>query len=415
MLPTQTLYAEIVSKAKFLRDPSLRWKVECVLRGLKGRNVALACSLAGVHRTTFYRWLGRLVAGQFVPESLRPHSRRPHDHPQRVRGIREERILWYRNTYHYGPDRLEYYLGREGLPTSATGIYNVLKRAHVAFRKRRDQKPNRHRKRYNLDRPGQGIQMDIKYVPFPVEGKKAFVFNAIDDCSRFRFQWLYRHKGNDQSLDFLQRFLKAAPFSIERVQTDNDICFTNRFQKTPDVDPSEPHPFEQRLKSLQIRHRLLPPGQKELNGKVERSHKTDDQEFYWRLPSWISFAELQRQLQRWTHEYNHYRPHSSLKMKTPVQRLNNFGIQIVDPSAGAWEESKKPTHYDVVIQKLQDYRQHHPGKVFLHWQAKLKGSPPKLNPSWLPGTPHAIKTLSQMNQKTTLCHFEIGMVSPYFL
>ncbi len=404
MLPTPELYSQILAHSKFVRDPSLRWKIECLIRGLRGRNIALTSARFGIHRTTCYRWIRRLTAGQFEPESLRPRSRRPHHHPRRLQGPVTERILWYRTTYHYGPDRIGWYLThQEDSPVSSHGVYNVLKREGISFRKRKDQKLNPHRRRYDLDHPGQGIQLDIKYVPFRIEEKKAYVFNALDDCSRWRFQWAYRKKGNDSSLDFLQRLLQAAPFPIETLQTDNDLCFTNRFQKIPKVDPAEPHPFEQMLQARGIHHKLLPPGQKELNGKVERSHKTDDQEFYWLLPSWISFPEFRRQLQRWTFEYNHFRPHSSLKMKTPVQRLADFGIVPADSSAGTWSEPPKPTHYDQILRKLRDYRRDHPHDPFLHWQFKPHGAPLRTNPSWLPGTPRAIQTLSQMNGKTTVC------------
>jgi len=402
MLPTNPLYTQIAAQAKGLRDPSLRWKIECLLSGLKRRKVAPTCRQFGIHRTTFYRWVHRLSQEGFDPHALHPRSRRPFDHPRRLQGRVVERILWYRRGFHYGPDRIEWYLGQEGLPVSSGGIYNVLKREGVVFRKRRDQRPNRHRLRYELDRPGQGVQLDIKYVPFPVEQKKAFVYNAIDDCSRWRFQWVYRCKGAEEACDFLQRLKKAAPFSIERIQTDNDVAFTNRFQKTPHEEPPQPHPFEALLQSYGIRHKLLPPGLKELNGKVERSHKTDDQEFYWRLPTWISFEEFQRQLLRWTFEYNHYRPHTSLKMKPPVQRLADFGIKVLLQIPGTWVSSQKPTHYQYVLEKLRAYRRSHPNDKLIHWA--FKPHDPKLkspNPSWLPGTPCAMKALSQMNQKTT--------------
>lgn len=410
MLPTQNLYTQIQAASKFLRDPSLRWKIECLLRGLKSENIALACSQSGIHRTTFYRWISRLSDSSFDPQSLHPQSRRPHSHPKTIGNELKNRILWYRKTFQYGSDRIEWYLEQEGLFTSSHGVYNVLKRECVPFRKRRDQKKNSHIKRYNLDRPGQGLQLDIKYVPFLIEGKKAYVFNVIDDCSRWRFQWVYWNKGIKEALDFFCRLTKAAPFPIEQIQTDNDVAFTDRFLRTPNEtrEPFE-HPFPKLLQSHGIRHKLIPPGIKELNGKVERSHKTDDQEFYWRLPSWISFVQFQRELLNWTYEYNHYRPHGGLKMKTPVQKLESFGISTSSDLGGTWLPMKSATPYDLVMDALNTQKRLHPEKTFFHLKLKPKSRKPFV-PNWLPNTPHAIKALSQMYGKTTLFAFISGVI-----
>jgi transposase InsO family protein len=406
MLPTLTLYTEIQAASKFLRDPSLRWKIECLLQGLKSRNVTLACRQAGIHRTTFYKWLHRLVETSCDPEALRPRSRRPLSHPRTIAGVAKQRIVWFRKTFQYGPDRIEWYLKQEGLSVSSNAVYNVLKRASMPFRKRKDQKKNPHVKRFNLDRPGQGIQLDVKYVPFPIEGRKAYVFNAIDDCSRWRFQYVYRQKGLDQALDFLPRLIAAAPFRIEQIQTDNDSAFTDRFLRTPRLEPSKPHPFPGFLASKGIRHKLIPPGIKELNGKVERSHKTDDQEFYWRLPCDISWSRFQSELARWTFEYNHCRPHSSLKMKTPAQRLEDFEIYSFPRSP--WPEPPPPTHHTVVSAKLDRLRALDPNIPFLQWKAPAsvlrKYQPGPRGPRWLPQTPSAIKALSLMNGETSLSY-----------
>lgn len=390
------LYTQVETASKYVRDPSLRWKLECLLWGLKARNVRWACARFGIHRSAAYRWLHRLEKASWNPEALYPRSRKPHRSPRLLDEERQERILEYRKMYHYGEDTLAWYLTQEGLPVSAHGVANVLHRACVPFRKRRDKKPNRHTRRYDLDYPGQGLQLDIKYVPFPVENRKAYVFNAIDDCSRWRFQYAYRSKGDEEACDFVQRLSDAAPFPIEQIQTDNECCFTNRFVRAPKADPETRHPFPSLLSAKGIHHRLIPPGIKELNGKVERSHKTDDQEFYWRLPRGLFFDQCQRELSRWTFAYDHYRPHSSLKMKTPVQRLADFGFTPKDPAAGLWEIPPRPTHYQVVSQQLDRYRNENPEESFIHWRFKPKGAQTRSNPVWQKNTPSAISNVSQI-------------------
>jgi len=394
----KSLYTQIQAKSSYLREPDLRWKIECILDGLRG-NVRWVCKRYGIDHSTFYRWRNRLQENGCDPQSLRPRSRRPHRSPRLLDEMRQEEILGYRKTFQYGEDTIAYYMTEKGLPVSPHGVRNVLHRADVPFRRRREKKPHRHVKRYNLDRPGQGLQLDIKYVPFPVEDKRTYVFNAIDDCSRWRFQYAYRHKGEEEACDFIQRLWEAAPFPIERIQTDNDICFTDRFVRKP--QSRNVHPFPALLASKNIRHKLIPPGVKELNGKVERSHKTDDMEFYWRLPLWLTFEQCQDQLRRWTFEYNHYRPHGSLKMKTPVQRLAKFGFFPKDPAAGFWNDPKKPTHYNVVTENLKKHRKDYPDKPLIHWTFKPKGPQTRSNPKWQTDAPSAIRDLSHIYGRST--------------
>lgn len=359
MLPTNPLYARIHAAAKGLTDPELRKKLHCLLRGFKIKNVELACRQFGVSRSIYYVWLNRLKENGFSADSLRPLSRRPHSQPRQIEGGRHAMILSLRKEFHYGPARIAWYVTQQAGKISSNGVYKVLQRADVPFRKRRDKKPNRHTKRYELDRPGQGFQLDIKYVPFRVEQQKAYVFSAIDDCTRWRFSYLYRHLGYDSAIDFVQRLIAATPFSIDQIQTDNGIEFTNRFlRSSPDYEVE--HPFGALLRTLKILHRLIPPGIKELNGKIERSHKTDDQEFYWRQPPSISFPKLQRELERWIYDYNHHRPHSSLNMRTPGARLNDFGIlpQTTQQTLATWQQERK-TRPSLALRLAEELKKRH--------------------------------------------------------
>ncbi|HLG18726.1 MAG TPA: IS481 family transposase [Bdellovibrionota bacterium] len=320
-----SLYTQIYNASKHLHDPDLRRKLHCLLRGMKLQNVELACRQFGACRSTYYNWLHRLEQADFSPEALFDRSCRPHSHPHTISGELREQILSMREEFHYGPARLAWYMKKLGFSVSPNGVYKVLKRAQVAFRKRRGKKPNPHTRRYVLDRPGQGFQLDIKYVPFPLENQKAYVFSAIDDCTRWRFSYAYLCLGPGPALDFVRKLVAAAPFSIEKIQTDNDVAFTDRFRNLS-PDHSWTHPFPELLATLKILHQLIPPGIKELNGKIERLHGTDDQEFYWKLPRSISFPNFNRELERWNFDYNHHRPHSSLAMRTPIERLSDFGI-----------------------------------------------------------------------------------------
>jgi transposase InsO family protein len=84
--------------------------------------------------------------------------------------------------------------------------------------------------------------------------------------------------------------------------------------------------FTRHLHDLGIAHRHTPPGCPESNGKVERSHRTDGEEFY-RRTTFRTVVELTAKLRRWEHEYNHRRPHLALAGKTPAERLCELRIR----------------------------------------------------------------------------------------
>jgi len=232
-------------------------------------------------------------------------------------------IVKLRQKSHYGPSRLSFYLKRDyGINLSVYGIYRVLVRAGLI-------KPRKHRPRkkpvyYQMLYPGQRVKVDTKYMPKirlwnRPEPYKEYQYTAIDDCTRLRFVWVYQELCPANSVDFAQRMLKFFPFPIEEVQTDHGTEFTYIF--VPWV--KKPHPFEEFLKGKGIRHKLIPIATPKQNGKVERSHRTDDEEFYnqrgFRKP-----AKRRRELSRFLDFYNNRRPNSALGWMTPLEKLRSF-------------------------------------------------------------------------------------------
>jgi transposase InsO family protein len=312
-------YAKIKESAKYCRDLAIRKKLQLFLKAGKLKNVQAACQFFGVNRDYYYRWYNRFVHSGFDVKSLREKSRRPRCSPQRIDHKLVRKIAHYRKNYRYGPRRIAYWLKtNHNLCVSPSTIFREILRKKWLVKKYQTKKINPHRKRYNLDWPGQMLQMDIKYVPERINGKRFYEFNAIDDCTRWRFARIYQDKSLESCLDFATDLIRYCPFRIQCIQTDNDQVFTNRlnvFTLNPDY-----HPFTAMLKKQGIRHRLIPPGAKELNGKVERSHRIDDDEFFWKAPM-MGFSSLKQAFAQWIWEYNHDRPHSSLGGLTPVEKL----------------------------------------------------------------------------------------------
>jgi hypothetical protein len=69
-----------------------------------------------------------------------------------------------------------------------------------------------------------------------------------------------------------------------------------------------------------MRHVYIKPRSPQLNGKVERSHRTDQEEFY-QLLTYTDDVDLNKKLAEWERFYNHDRPHGAFKGKTPYEAL----------------------------------------------------------------------------------------------
>lgn len=311
----QTLRDKLMPQLRRCRDRDLRIKAELLLYGLKLGNVSLACERHGFGRSFYYKWWKRLREGDFKLSSLEEASRKPKRSPRMIDGVIETRIAYYRRKG-YGADMIQEYLRREGRPgVSRSTINHVLNKRRPPERKRRV-RLKKHRKRYELVIPGQRLQMDVKYTPMKVEGKTAFVYVAIDECTRWRFAYSYSELNAHWTIDFLDRLKRACPFPIATIQTDNGPEFTYKLMG----NGQGKHPMEEWCSQHGINHRLIPPGVKELNGKVERSHRIDADYFYGRAPT-KTLEIFNRALGQWLSFYNTQRPHGGIGYLTPKEKL----------------------------------------------------------------------------------------------
>ena len=165
----------------------------------------------------------------------------------------------------------------------------------------------RYPQHYEKALPGDRVQIDVKFLEkVGSEGKRYYQFTAIDDCTRFRVLRIYGHNTVHNAQDFVDQLQKALPFAIKQVQTDNGSEFSES--------------FSWHLEDLGITHRKTKICSPEENGKVERSHRTDQEEFYG-INRFVSIQHCMRLLKEWEKEYNERRPHMALGGKTPKQYL----------------------------------------------------------------------------------------------
>ena len=276
-----------------------------------------------VNRQYIYRWKNRYDGSW---DSLRYRSRRPHSHPNQH--TPEELKLIFdmrRRNPHTGLVIFWVKLMQRGYTRSVTSLYRVLRRQGIMAVK--PPNPKYIPKPYEQMRyPGQRFQIDVKFVPSAclvgeaVSGQKFFQYTAIDEYSRWRYVEAFDERNTYISAVFLEHLLKAFPLPIECVQTDNGNEFTKRFTAKSEKDLTL---FQKRLAEHGIRHKQIRPFTPRHNGKVERSHRKDNERFY-ATHTFYSFEDFSRQLQLYNRrEYNRF-PMRPLGWKSPHTILKEF-------------------------------------------------------------------------------------------
>ena len=128
-------------------------------------------------------------------------------------------------------------------------MYHAATRMGLGWQKKRNRSPRKARRYSELEKPGKKVQIDGKEIPYHClkgkarrDGKHLYQWTAIDECTRLRFVYGYEEHTSENSVDFLGRLLKAFPFPIQTVQTDNGTEFTCRF-----ISDKKLCPFEEAL------------------------------------------------------------------------------------------------------------------------------------------------------------------------
>jgi transposase InsO family protein len=257
----------------------------------KPRQVARTCRYFGISRTAFYRWKRRF--DELREAGLADRPRTPHRSPRATPRTVVSKILYLRQQYHFGASKIADYLRRfRQVAIARSSVHRILVK-HGMGRLPANQKHQPHHKRwrrYEKPWPGHRLQMDVEFLErIPGTKKRLFQFTAIQ---------------------FLNEVRQRPPFRIHVLQTDNGAEFQSQ--------------FHWHAESLDIRHVYIRPRTPHLNGKVERSHRVDDQEFYQLLDrngSSDNIHLFNQKLREWEDYYNYHRPHGALQGQIPFERL----------------------------------------------------------------------------------------------
>lgn len=291
---------------------------------LKALNLLRSCSFEFVaHRyhctiQTLYRWK-RIYNGSI--ESLENGSCKPkskHPNQQTDEEIKHINDLLKRNpniglNELYGKLRTNY-----GYSRNPVTLYRFLKKNGYfkdLSKTRNNYKPKKYDTPLNI---GEKMQLDVKVVPYDCRTKavpfdmKFYQYTIIDEASRERFIYPYKEQCADSTIDFIKRAINYFGYIPKVIQTDNgqEFTFLKQYNKK--------HRFDILCEELGIEHKLIKPRTPRHNGKVERSHRNDNERFYKYL-KFYSYDDLIKQMKAYLIRSNNI-PTCVLGWKSPIEK-----------------------------------------------------------------------------------------------
>ena len=274
-------------------------------------NVSKACRTFCVSRAAFYRW--KKVYEERGEAGLRTRKPIAHDHPRRIPEATVEKVLSLRKEYSLGPQRIVWYLERyHGIKISFSSVYRILVRHGLRRLPSKVGRRSLYTRRYAKKVPGHHVQMDVKFLNLVTDqGAKVrrYQYTAIDDATRIRAIRVYKKHTQVNAIKFVDFVINRFPFRLHTIRTDRGHEWQAK--------------FHWHVEDLGIRHVYIKPRSPHLNGKVERSHRTDQEEFY-QLLDYTDDIDLRSKIASWESFYNLHRPHGAHNGKTPYEALREM-------------------------------------------------------------------------------------------
>lgn len=281
-------------------------------------SIEFVCHRYRCSERSLYRWKAKYdgTLASLENKSCRPHTKSPRAHSDDERNaifklIRRNPTIGLNELYgklrdNYGYKRsyitLYYFLRREGrFENKSTSKYIS--------------KP--------YDTPlqiGEKMQLDCKHVPkncycnsLPSD-EKYYQYTIIDEASRKRFIYAYNELSGYNTVDFVKRAIKFFGYVPKIIQTDNGSEFTF----TRETKRDREHFFDRFCRLMNIEHKLIRPRTPRHNGKVERSHRSDNERFY-RYLKFYSLDDLNKQMKAYLYRSNKI-PMRTLGWLSPDQK-----------------------------------------------------------------------------------------------
>lgn len=292
-------------------------KINSVKLYRETKDIAFVCRRYHISKASLMRWNKQYdgTKESLLPKSHRPHSPHPNAHT-------EEELSWIKNLHRRNPgigvcEMYSKLREQHAYSRHPGSLYRVYIRLGYREKVVSTKKKNRHNGHYDTPAAlGIKWQMDVKHVPSACyvgsDGEKFYQYTMIDEASRERFIYPYKEQSSYSTIDFVKRAIVYFGYAPEIIQTDNGAEFTHT-KNTKRV-----HPLDKLCSELHIIHQLIRPKTPWHNGKVERSHRNDQERFYNYL-KFYSFDDLLLQMRRYLWRSNRISM-AVLGWKSPIQK-----------------------------------------------------------------------------------------------
>lgn len=312
-----------ICMAKTIKEERLRWITPIINKKIKLVDAKKVCPYS---QRSLERWL--MLFKKYGEAGLEPKSTEPKTQPNETPLWIKERVIEIRKTTKKCARKIHWQMEKEGLAIDTRTIGKILKKKGLTRKYR--VKKIKYKYIKAVRKPGELLEIDIKYVPGKIANKRYFQFTAVDTASRWRYLRIYEEESSYHSLLFLKEVIEKFEHKIQAVKTDNGSMFTNRYlgsYKRSDLSSRNLHAFDQICAENGIIHYLIDPSKPAQNGTVERSYREDQEKFYDRN-NFKNLKDLQNKLIQWNIYYNNLE-HCGLNGKTPNEFLKNY--QLINP------------------------------------------------------------------------------------
>ena len=305
--------------ATTVKEERLRWVLPIARKEVKLVDVAKVCPHG---KRSLERWVSAYKRGGEV--ALEPKSTEPKMQPNETPIWLKEKVIEVRKKTKKCAMKIHWQLEKEGIAIPIRTIGKILKKENLV-RKYRIRKVTY--KYIKAERkPGELLEIDVKYVPGRLANRRYYQYTAIDTASRWRYLKIYDEQTTHHTLCFVREVITRFPHCISAIKTDNGIMFTNRYVggnlKRSDLSPRNLHALDVFCGKNNIIHYLIDPGKPAQNGTVERSHREDQEKFYDRY-KFRNIWHLQKKLKEWNIYYNNLE-HCGLGGQSPNEFLANY-------------------------------------------------------------------------------------------
>lgn len=268
-----------------------------------------------VSNQTISKWKNR--------DCVQDKSSRPKNINYTLSDIEQQLIISIRQSTWFALDEIWEMILIENQTVSRSSIYRCFVRNKINTVPKKEKEKLKKFKEYE---PG-FLHIDVTYLP-KLEGKKHYLFVAIDRATRTLFYKVYEDKTALSAENFLELCLDFFPFEITHILTDNGLEFTNKLLRSKKGKTCEkPSKFDVKCDENNIDHRLTLPRHPQTNGMVERANGIIKQATIAKN-EYLNYREMQEDLVKFLVHYNLVRRHGSLrrelKVKTPIQAVEKW-------------------------------------------------------------------------------------------